>query len=154
VGHCLQSAPPPTERAEVLDPATLTAFLAPFLPALVGGAKAAAEEIGQRFGAEAWERAQTIWSAVRGKVDARPAAQEAVADVAKTPDSEGARASLTWQLEKLLAEDDELARRVRELWDEGVATKVVQASGAGAIAVGDSADDATFVTGNNVSIRP
>ena len=52
-------------------------FLAPFLPYLLKAGEKAAEEVGRKLGAAAWEQARALWARLRPKVEARPAAQVA-----------------------------------------------------------------------------
>ncbi|MEU9888846.1 hypothetical protein [Sphaerisporangium sp. NPDC051011] len=140
-------------RIEVeMDIAALTTFLAPLLPYLVkAGEKfgdAAAEQVGQ----ETFGFAQRIWSALRGKVGEKPAAQEAVADVAEDPDDEDLRTILRIQLKRLLAEDPELTAEVERLWRQapaaaGVTVTNVTASGTGSVAIGRDATSSTITTG-------
>ncbi len=89
------------------DPALLahqlTAFLAPHLPylvaggaeiakgAAVGNAGASVPHAGEKF-------AEQIWDKLRPKVEAKPAAQEAVADLVKTPNDADAQAALRQQI--------------------------------------------------------
>ena len=44
-----------------VDPVSLTAFLAPYLPYLLKGAKFVGEETGKAFAHEGWEAAQRLW---------------------------------------------------------------------------------------------
>ena len=131
--------------------AALAAFLAPFLPYLVAAGRRAADDAAQELGAEAWPYAKALWGRLRPKVEQKPAAQEAVEDVAARPDDEDAHAALRLQLRKLLAEDEQLAADVARLWEQAQAANVtsvtVTASGERAIAVGRDATG-TFVTGD------
>lgn len=77
-----------------MDPATLTAFLAPFLPALLklgtkaleGAATKAGETTGVNLTESALNKATAIWEKLFPKVAAKEAAREAAEDVAKAPD--------------------------------------------------------------------
>jgi len=93
-------------------------FLAPFLPYLVKVGEEAAKEAGKKFGEAAWEQAKALWGKLRPKVEAKPAAQEAVQDAAAAPDDPDAQAALRLQLKKLLAEDQALAEKVAALLRE------------------------------------
>ena len=86
----------------------IVSFLTPFLPYLLKVGEKAAEEAGKKLGADAWERAKALWAKLRPKVEGKPAAQEAAADVAANPQDEDAQAALRHQLKKLLAEDESL----------------------------------------------
>ena len=96
-----------------MDIAQLTAFLAPFLGAFLTKSGEAAAAAVSKFGSTAWEHAQKLWARVADRVEERPAAREAVADVAANPASEGARSALSWQLQKLLDADPALAGQNR-----------------------------------------
>lgn len=91
------------------------AFLLPFLPYLLKMGDKAAEEAGKRLGGEAWERAKELWGRLQPKVEAKPAAQEAVADAAAEPHNKDAQAVLSYQLRKLLTEDPTLAANLAGL---------------------------------------
>jgi hypothetical protein len=131
-----------------MDISALTAFLAPFLPYLLQAGQKAASDAADALGEAAWPHAQKLWARIRGKVEEKPAAQEAATDVAKAPQDERARGALELQLEKLFGEDPTLAQDVGQLWDEAQRAGVVIASGERAIAVGGSATGNVFVTGD------
>ncbi len=120
------------------------AFLAPFLPYLVMAGGEAAKEAGKKFGEAAWEQAKALWGKLRPKVEAKPAAQEAVQDIAAAPDDPDAQAALRLQLKKLLAEDETLAAEVARLVQEGsqvmASTVIQQKAGDNAIQIGQARD--------------
>ena len=87
----------------------LAVFLIPFLPYLLKAGEKAAEEAGKKLGSDAWDRAKGLWAKLRPKVEAKPAAQEAVQDAAVAPNDDDIQAALRLQLRKLLAEDAVLA---------------------------------------------
>jgi len=70
-------------------PAQLVQFLAPFLPYLVKSVKLAGQEaakkLGEKAGEQSLDHAKALWEKLRPKVEARPAALEAVQDVATRP---------------------------------------------------------------------
>lgn len=131
-----------------MEVAALTAFLAPFLPYLLRAGEKAAGDAADALGEAAWSHARALWARIRGKVDEKPAAQEAAADVAASPQDGRARAALELQLEKLLSEDAALAADIERLWAGAKAAGVVIASGERSIAVGGSATGNVFVTGD------
>ena len=100
-------------------------FLDPFLPYLLQMGEKAAEEAGKKLGTETWERAKALWERLKPKVAAKPAAQEAVQEVAAHPEDEDAHAALRWQLRKLLAEDETLAREVQRMLDTPAIRQVI-----------------------------
>lgn len=128
-----------TQLAQVV-----TAFLAPFLPYLLKAGEKAAEEAGKKLGGDAWERAKMLWGKLRPKVEAKPAAQEAVKDVAGAPQDEDAQAALRLQLKKLLTEDQGFAEAVAQLWAE------TEASGITIAAIGERSVAAQQIQGSIV----
>ena len=131
--------------------AMLTMFLAPFLPYLLKQGEAAADAAIDHLGAAAWQRAQALWGRLRGKVDAKESAREAAADVAAAPDDELARGAFQLQLRKLLAEDEDLAKALAELLDEGRRAGVMAADGGVVIGGGVTADRGGVAAGRDVS---
>lgn len=133
-----------------MDPATLTAFLAPLLPALLSIGSRVAQETVEAVGEDTVGLGRRIWDKLRGKVESKPAATEAVNDVAEHPDDEDYQAALRVQLRKLLEEDPQLATELRQLWEEGEASGAVNvtvtASGAGAVAIGRDAHGTNITT--------
>ena len=97
-------------------------FLAPFLPYLIKGGKAAAkaafEHIGEKFSDAEWDKAETLWQKIWPKAQKKTVTkaniEEAGDDIRKDPESEDARQILRLQLKKLLTEDDELRQFVAE----------------------------------------
>jgi len=135
----------------------LVAFLAPFLPYLLKtgkeAGKEAAKKIGEQFSEDAWERAKALWGKLRPKVEVKPAAQEAVQDVATAPDDADAQAALRLQLKKLLAEDQALAAEVTQLWEEAMAVGVtVIASGERSVAA-QKIEGSIIVTGDQSVVQ-
>jgi hypothetical protein len=127
----------------------VTLFLTPFLPYLLKAGEKAAEEAGKKLGGDAWERAKTLWGKLRPKVEAKPAAQEAVADAAAAPQDEDAQATLRLQLKKLLAEDEPLAQELARLLPQsGPAGQTVIASGDRSVAIGGDVTGSVIVTGD------
>ncbi|GAA3446535.1 hypothetical protein [Planomonospora venezuelensis] len=131
-----------------MDIAALVSYLAPLLPQLLNIAAGTGDGGGQEgpgFG-------QRIWERLRGRVEERPAASEAVNDVAENPDDEELRTVLKVQLKKLLAEDPGLAAEIGRIFDEarsaGVAGTVttVTASGQGSVAIGRDVSGSRITT--------
>ena len=93
----------------MLDIAILVKILAPALPVLMGLGQKAIEKGAEKLGEKGAEGlVGQIWQRLKPKVEAKPAALEAAADVAKAPEDEDAIASLRQQLKKIL-EDPENA---------------------------------------------
>lgn len=109
-----------------MDPATLTAFLAPFLPTLMklggkileGAAAKTGETGGTKLTEQAVNKAKAIWERLHPKVEAKESAKEAAKDVAKTPADEDARAALRLQLKKILEADPALAGAIAKIMQE------------------------------------
>jgi len=80
----------------------LAVLLTPLLPYLLKAGEKAAEEAGKKLGGDAWDRAKALWAKLRPKVEAKPAAQEAVQDAAAAPNDKDMQAALRLQLRKLL----------------------------------------------------
>jgi len=139
-------------------PAQLVQFLAPYLSYLVKGLKLAGQEAAKKLGEKASEQgfdhAKALWEKLRPKVEAKPAALEAVQDAAEHPDDEDALAALRLQLKKLLAEDDSLAQELARLVAQSrPAGKNVTASGERSVAIGGNVSGSVIVTGDNNKIN-
>ncbi|MBD1919432.1 MULTISPECIES: hypothetical protein [Cyanophyceae] len=109
-----------------MDPATLTAFLVPFLPYLLKTGSAVAdtaskhfsETMGTTLGTQAYEKAKALWSKLQPKVISKPMAKGAAEQLAQTPDNSEAQKLLISQLKQLLAEDKTLAAEIQEMMSE------------------------------------
>src|ERR687892_1570720 len=98
--------------------AALVAALAPFLPYLVRAGQRAGGQVADELGDAAWQLAKDLWARLRPGVEEKPAAKEAVEDVAARPDDERARGALELQLEKLLRGDQGLARELAQMLED------------------------------------
>jgi hypothetical protein len=133
----------------------LAVFLTPFLPYLLKAGEKAAEEAGKKLGGDAWDRAKGLWAKLRPKVEAKPAAQEAVQDAAAVPNDNDIHAALRLQLRKLLAEDAVLAREMERLWQEAQqAGATVIAAGERSVAIGRDVISSTINTGDQNVVKP
>ncbi|MFK8185284.1 MAG: hypothetical protein AB8B99_18070 [Phormidesmis sp.] len=105
-----------------MEIAALTAFLTPFLPFLLklgkGAAETATENAANKFGEAAWHKAQSVWTTLGPKLEAKDNA-EAVTDVANNPEDEDYQTVLRVQLKKLLANDEALTNQLTKLLQEG-----------------------------------
>jgi len=134
--------------------AQIVQFLTPFLPYLLKAGEEAAKEAGKKFGTDAWEQAKALWGKLRPKVEAKPAAQEAVQDAAAAPQKEGALAAFRWQLEKLLAEDPALAAEVADLLRKArPAGATVIAAGERSVAIGGDASGNIIIAGDQTTVQ-
>lgn len=129
---------------------SLATFLTPFLPYLLKAGEQVAEEAGKKFGAAAWDNAKTLWSKLRARVEAKPAAKETVRDVAQDPSNEDAQAALRFQLRKLLADDETLAGELTQWQADAQRTGVITASGNRSSGVGDITDSIIITGDRNV----
>ena len=133
----------------------LVVFLTPLLPYLLKAGEKAAEEAGKKLGGDAWDRAKGLWAKLRPKVEAKPAAQEAVQDAVAAPNDEDIQAALRLQLRKLLAEDAVLAREIERLWQEAQqAGATVIAAGERSVAIGRDVTSSTIITGDQNVVKP
>jgi hypothetical protein len=128
----------------------LVQFLAPFLPYLLKAGEKAAEEAGKKLGADAWERAKSLWTRLRGK--------EKVARVAETaaalPDNQALREALREEIARALAEDKALAAEIARAWEEIKAASVtVAAVGERSVAIGGSVSGSTIITGDRNKVE-
>ncbi len=93
----------------------LASTLAPFLPYLTGADEEAWQEISDKLGADAWNRARAIWERLYPGIEVRESVMEALRDVSQSPEDADTLAAFRLQLKKLLAEDDALADDLTEL---------------------------------------
>jgi hypothetical protein len=84
------------------------AFLSPYL---VNAGEKTAERIGEKLP----DAAGKMWQAIIGKFKGRPAAEEAVRDLAAQPEEEDYLAAFRKELQKTLGEDPAFAFELREL---------------------------------------
>ena len=117
---------------------TLAAFLAPALPYLTSGGEGLVRNAGKTLGENAPEILKSLWAKLRPKVEEKPAAAEAVEDVAKAPEDADAQAALRIQLRKILESDPALAAEIAGLVKEAQAAASYNATvtGGGAISQG------------------
>ncbi len=113
-----------------MDVVLLTKFLAPFLPFLMNVGNKVFDGAVAKAGEDAWDKAKAVWAKLQPKVETKPAALEAAADVAKAPDDEDLQVALRVQLKKLLEQDELLAQEIARIMQENAqgnsGDKVVQ----------------------------
>lgn len=127
----------------------LAPILIPFLPYLVKMGEKATEEAGKQLGGEAWDKVKSLWGKLQLKIAAKPAAQEAVHDVAQNPRDEDAQSALRLQIKKLLSEDEKLAREIEPIVKSlQQANITVIASGERSVAIGGNVSGSTIITGD------
>ena len=128
---------------------SVTTALVPLLPYLLKAGEKAAEETGKTVAGQSWEWAKSLWTKLKPKVEAKPAALESAQDVAQSPEDEDAQAAFRQQLKKLLTEDQSLAEEVSHWLEQGTATGInVSAIGERSVAIGRDVKGSTIVTGD------
>ncbi|HKQ06841.1 MAG TPA: hypothetical protein VJ464_17030 [Blastocatellia bacterium] len=141
-----------------MNPATIASdvvtYLVPALPALYTLGGEAAKEVTKKISGEAFEYAKSLWAKLRPKAEATPALQEAISDVATTPEDEDAQAALRLQLKKLLANDNELARELDGILQNAKNAGVtVIVSGDRSVGIGGNVSGGTIITGDQTNDR-
>lgn len=133
---------------------SVTTALVPLLPYLLKAGEKAAEETGKKAVDKSLEWGKALWSKLKPKVEAKPAALEAAQDVAHAPEDEELRVALRVQLRKLLTEDQSLAEEVSRLLEQGKAAgNVVTASGERSVAIGGDVKGSSIVTGDRNKVK-
>jgi hypothetical protein len=89
------------------DIVQLASQVAPILiPYLVKGEEAFASEFGKKIAA-------ALWGKFKPKIEAKKAAQEAVEDVIKSPDDQGAQLIFERQIQEILERDPKFAEEIQ-----------------------------------------
>ena len=128
---------------------SLTTALVPLLPYLLKAGEKAAEETGKTIGGHSLEWAKSLWTKLKPKVEAKPAALEAAQDAARMPNNNDALGALRLQLFKLLEQDQSLAEEVRRWLEQGKAAGItVTALGERSVAIGGNVTGTTINTGD------
>ena len=130
---------------------SVTTALVPLLPYLLKGG---AEETGKAVAGQSWEWAKSLWTKLKPKVEANPAALVAAQDVAQAPEDEDLQAVLRVQLKKLLTEDQSLAEDVSRWLEQGKAAGInVSAIGKRSVAIGGDVKSSTIITGDRNKVK-
>ena len=138
-----------------MDPATLAAaaltLLAPYL------AKAG-ETMAEKIGESLPENARKLWAATSAKFRGKPAAEEAVKDLAQNPVDEDNQAAFRKELKKALTEDPEfflaLNGLLKKAQKESIQNSAVAGDNSTAINVGGSVQGNIVVGNNNLLNNP
>jgi hypothetical protein len=101
-----------------MDIGLLVTFLTPFLPSLLNLGSKVFDGALEELGVDALCKAKSIWATLALKLTAKPAAQEAVTDLAASPDNADLQAALRVQLQKLLDQDPTLAETLTAILNE------------------------------------
>ena len=127
---------------------SVTTVLVRLLPYLLKAGDKAAEETGKAVAGQSWEWTKSLWTKLKPKVEANPAALVAAQDVAHAPEDGDLQAVLRVQLKKLLTEDQLLAEEVSRWLEQGKAAGInVSAIGERSVAIGGSITG-TIITGD------
>lgn len=133
---------------------SLTTVLVPLLPYLLKAGEKAAEETGKTVAGQSWEWAKSLWTKLKPKVEAQPAALEAAQDAAQAPGDEDLQTSFRVQLKKLLTEDQALAEEVSRCLDQGRAAGInVSAIGERSVAIGGDVKSSTIITSDQNKVK-
>lgn len=136
----------------MLDPATVTAVLAPALPYLLRTGDQLAAQASERLGEHTWNLATRLWERLADAVRGRPAAEEVVQDVAANPQDADARAALAYQVRKLAQEDPELGAALEELIAQAERGGVT-AAGERSVATSGGVRESVIVTGDDANVQ-
>lgn len=136
----------------MIDVAAVGALLSPALPFLLRPAAHVASQASDAIGEKTWEYAQRLWKALEARVRERPAAQEAVEDVAADPADEEAQHVLVYQLRKLLERDAGLAAEVEELMVEAAQHVELRVIGDRNVSVAAPVDRSTIISGDRNTV--
>ena len=138
-----------------MDPATLaTAALAILAPYLAKAGEGLAGSIGQSLP----ENAGKLWTAMIGKFKGKPAAEEAVKDLAQNPADQDNQAVFRKELKKALSEDPEFLAALNALFEkaqkESIANSAVAGDNSTAIHVGGNVQGNIVVGSHNTINSP
>lgn len=132
----------------MIDVAAVGALLAPALPYLLRSADHVGSQAAAVLGEKSWEYAQRLWQRLGPRLSERPAAQEAVEDVAAAPGDEDAQQVLAYQLRKLLERDAALAADVEELMAEAAQHVELRVVGDRNVTIAGRVDRSTIISGD------
>jgi hypothetical protein len=93
-------------------------FITPFLPSLVNLGSKVMDGVLEELGSDAWNKAKLIWVILWPKLKAKPAAEEAIEDLAAAPDNTDLQTVFRVQLQKLLDQDPALVEVLTALLNE------------------------------------
>lgn len=132
----------------------VAAFLIPFLPYIVKMGEGASEEAGKKAGEHAWTKVRALWKELAPKIEAKPAAHDAVQKAMTMPQDDGVRLTLELQLEDILKENMTLACKLEDLWKEIQSAEIrLVSAGERGIAIGGDANGTILITGNQNVLR-
>lgn len=103
-----------------VDIPSLVEFLAPCLPFLPYVGNQTVEGASHKVSEDVWRKVIQVWSQLQQKVQEKPAALEAVMDVAKDLEDEDSQATLRKQLKKILESDTLLSVEIAKILEKSV----------------------------------
>lgn len=130
-----------------------TELMAPLLPYLMSptaaaGKDAAVKALGGKFIEAAWNKATAIWEKFRPEVEKKPEVSQALKDVAENIDDPDAKAALSWQLKKAMANmPPETIDEIRSIIAEKVNLIHVATASNGSVAIGGDASGNIIIGG-------
>jgi len=95
-----------------------TAILTPLLPYLIRASEKTAEEIGKQLGVAVWEKAKSLYEAIRAKFAGDAYAEETLRRAAEKPADEGRRSALQSVLTEKAEADHDFGRQLAWLVEE------------------------------------
>ncbi|UKP00520.1 hypothetical protein [Nostoc sp. UHCC 0870] len=125
----------------------VTAILTPALPILVKVGDGALGKIGSDIS----DKVKTLWVKLHPRLQAKPSAQDAIAEVVNNPDDEDAKAYLRLQIKKLLTEDTEFAAEIAKAFSTTPTATATVVQQDGGIYVGGNASFGGDVAGRDLS---
>jgi hypothetical protein len=131
-------------------------ILTPFLPYLLKVGEGLGTRAAQQMEDKGWDLASKLWGRLGAKLDDRPSAKEAAADLAAQPTDEDAQAALRVQIKKLLTDEPQLQHELEALLKEAQgsgSTTTVTASGDRSVAIGHDVRGSTIITGDQTRPR-
>jgi hypothetical protein len=96
----------------------LVSFITSFLLSLLNIGSKIVDGALEELGADALHKAKSLWTALSPRLQAKPAAQEAVVDLAAAPDNADLQAALRVQLQKLLDQEPALAETLTAIFNK------------------------------------
>ena len=133
-----------------MDPTALaaaaTALLAPYV-------SKAGEKLAEKVGEKLPEQMGKLWTAIAARFKGKPAAEEAVKDLAAKPDDEDNQAAFRKELKKLLADDADFVDELAKLLQAAQAAHAESGDifiGDNAFKVGENYGTIVYGSGNQV----
>jgi len=118
-------------------------------PVVSVGKDAAVKALGAKFVDIGWNKASAIWKKILPEVQKKPEVAQALQDVVENADDPDARATLPWQLKKILTDmPSETTDEIRNIIAENVSENRVTTASNGGVAIGGNASGNIIFGGN------